>query len=113
MITTELQDTLNNALQDALARRHEYLTLDHLLLALLKEKTAGEVIKNCGGNADELRKQLDKFLNETVEKLPPGKKQSPEPSAAFERVLSRAAMQAESSSQSFIDGDNVLAAMFQ
>ncbi len=113
MITKELQDTLNLALQEAVARRHEFLTLEHLLFALLNEKTTSQVIRHCGGNIDELRKELDQFLKESMEKLRDGMKQNPEPSAAFERVLSRAAMQAESAAQSTIDGGNVLAAMFQ
>ncbi len=113
MITKELQDTLNLALQEAVARRHEFLTLEHLLFALLNEKTSSQVIRNCGGNIDELRKELDQFLKDSMEKMRDGYKQNPEPSAAFERVLSRAAMQAESAAQSTIDGGNVLAAMFQ
>jgi ATP-dependent Clp protease ATP-binding subunit ClpA len=106
MITKELQDTLNLALQEAVARRHEFLTLEHLLFALINEKTSSQVIKHCGGNVEELRKELDQFLKDSMEKMRDGFKQNPEPSAAFERVLSRAAMQA-------IDGGNVLAAMFQ
>ncbi|MBI2810140.1 MAG: ATP-dependent Clp protease ATP-binding subunit ClpA [Candidatus Melainabacteria bacterium] len=113
MITKELQDTLNLALQEAVARRHEFLTLEHLLFALLNEKTSSQVIRNCGGNIDELRKELDQFMKDSMEKMRDGYKQNPEPSAAFERVLSRAAMQAESAAQSTIDGGNVLAAMFQ
>ena len=113
MITKELQDTLNLALQEAVARRHEFLTLEHLLFALLNEKTTSQVIRHCGGSIEELRKELDLFLKESMEKLRDGLKQNPEPSAAFERVLSRAAMQAESAAQSTIDGGNVLAAMFQ
>lgn len=112
MITKELQETLNNSVQEAVTRKHEYLTLEHLLLALLKEKTTSQVIRSCGGNVDELRKELDQFLNDSMEKIKDNKKQNPEPSAAFERVLSRAAMQAESSAQATIDGGNVLAAMF-
>ncbi|HEY9676927.1 MAG TPA: ATP-dependent Clp protease ATP-binding subunit ClpA [Drouetiella sp.] len=113
MITKELQDTLNMALQEAIARRHEFLTLEHLLYALLSEKTSSQVIKNCGGNIEELKKELDQFLKDSMEKMGSSFRQNPEPSAAFERVLSRAAMQAESASQNTIDGGNVLAAMFQ
>lgn len=113
MITKELQDTLNLALQEAVARRHEFLTLEHLLFALLSDKTSSQVIRNCGGNIDELRKELDQFMKDSMEKMRDGYKQNPEPSAAFERVLSRAAMQAESAAQGTIDGGNVLAAMFQ
>ncbi|MBS1957246.1 MAG: ATP-dependent Clp protease ATP-binding subunit ClpA [Cyanobacteria bacterium SZAS-4] len=113
MITKELQDTLNLALQEAVARKHEFLTLEHLLFALLSEKTSSQVIRSCGGNIDELRKELDQFMKDSMEKMRDNWKQNPAASAAFERVLSRAAMQAESAAQGTIDGGNVLAAMFQ
>jgi ATP-dependent Clp protease ATP-binding subunit ClpA len=113
MITKELQETLNNALVEALTRRHEYITLEHLLLALLKDKTASEVIRNCGGNINELHRELDKFLKENLEIVRAGKNYQPEASAAFQRVLSKAAMQAESSSRNTVDAESVLAAMFQ
>lgn len=136
-MTKELTETINAAVQEARTRRHEYVTLEHLLYALLKEKTGSDVIRHCGGNADELRKELDLFMREHLESdahrqqnlpgeilsnLPPGvlanlpppvQYQNPEPSAAIERVLSRAALQAQSSGQATVDGGNVLAAMFQ
>jgi len=113
MITKELQATLNDSMQEAVARRHEYLTLEHLLYALIKDKTASQVILACGGNLDDLRAKLNKFLNDSVEKLKDSSKRKPaERSPAFERVLGRAATQAQSSGQATIDGGNVLAAMF-
>lgn len=113
MISKELQATLNLALQEAASRRHEYLTLEHLLLSLTKEKTGLKVIENCNGRVTELQQELDDFLNTKLERLREGTQRTPEPSTALERVLSRAAMQAQSSGQSTIDGGNVIAAMFQ
>jgi ATP-dependent Clp protease ATP-binding subunit ClpA len=113
MITKELQDTLNNAFKEALKRRHEYLTLEHLLYALLKEKTGREVINNCGGDIEHLKHELETFFEQKMEALASGAEQLPEQSAAFERVLARALMQAEASGQNTIDGGNVLAAMYQ
>ncbi len=113
MISKELQDTLNLALSEAAKRRHEYLTLEHLLLALLEDKGACDIIRACGGSVKEIRKELEEFLNENMEQLPNGIDAMPSYTAALERVLTRAYMQAESSAQTTIDSGNVLAAMFQ
>ncbi len=113
MISKELQDTLNLALAEAAKRRHEYLTLEHLLYALLEDKAACDIIKACGGSVKEIRKELDEFLSENMEQLPNGVDAMPSYTAALERVLTRAYMQAESSAQTTIDSGNVLAAMFQ
>lgn len=113
MISKELQDTLNLALGEAAKRRHEYLTLEHLLYALLEDKAACDIIKACGGSVKNIRAELDQFLNENMEVLPSGIEAMPSYTAALERVLTRAYMQAESSAQTTIDSGNVLAAMFQ
>lgn len=113
MITKELQDTLNLAFNEAFKRHHEFLTLEHLLYALLQEKTASDVIRNCGGDVKRLKSEVELFLQENTEQLASGSERIPEHTAAFERVLQRAAMQVQSSGQSTIDGGNVVAAMFQ
>jgi ATP-dependent Clp protease ATP-binding subunit ClpA len=113
MITKELQETLNNAVQEAVKRRHEYVTLEHLLYALVLDNTASDVLRSCGADVDELRESLVKFFTEAMESLPGKAAQTPELTAAFQRVLERAAIQAQSSGQTVIDGGNVIAAMFQ
>ena len=113
MITKELQSTLNIAFQESVKRRHEFVTLEHLLFALLQEKTGSEVVSNCGGDVDKLKRELENIFKTNTETLLAGVEQMPEPTALFERVLSRAAMQAESSGAYTIDGGNVLAAMLQ
>lgn len=113
MLTAELQKTINRALEESRRRRHEYLTLEHLLYALLEEKTGAEVIRNCGGKVDQLKKELEQFMEQSIERLPQGMDSNPEPTAAFERVIQRALLQAQSSGQMTIDGGNILAAMFQ
>ena len=95
MISKELQDTLNLALGEAAKRRHEYLTLEHLLYALLEDKGACDIIKACGGSVQNIRAELDKFLNENMEELPNGIEAMPSYTSALERVLTRAYMQAE------------------
>ncbi len=112
MITNELQQTFTTAVQDAMRRRHEYLTLEHLLLALLDEKTGADVVRSCGGDIPKLKKQLEEYLVEQ-EEMPSGSQEWPEHTAAVERVIQRAVMQAQSSAQNTIDGGNILAAMFQ
>src|SRR5947207_1227574 len=70
MITKELQDTLEFAVKETAKRRHEYLTLEHLLYALLKEKTTSDVIVNCGGDVKLLKTELEKILTSNMEQLP-------------------------------------------
>jgi len=113
MITKELQATLSLATNEAVKRRHEFLTLEHLLFALLHEQTAGNVVRQCGGDAGVLRAGLEEFFARHMAPLPAGEHQLPEQTAAFERVLERAALQAQSSGQRQIDGGNILAALYQ
>ncbi|MBC7997797.1 MAG: AAA family ATPase, partial [Leptolyngbya sp.] len=113
MISKELQTTLNLALAKASERRHEYLTLEHLLLALLEDKECCDILKACGGSVKDIRAELELFLKENMEELPNHIDVMPSYTAALERVLTRAYMQAESSAQTTIDSGNVLAAMFQ
>ncbi|HEU0178821.1 MAG TPA: ATP-dependent Clp protease ATP-binding subunit ClpA [Blastocatellia bacterium] len=112
MITKELQATLELAADEAIKRRHEFLTLEHLLFALLLDNVAKDVIYNCGGDLDLLRRDLEDFFKESIQPLPRGVDRYPEQTAAFERVLNRAMEQAEASSQEKIDGGNILAALF-
>ena len=112
MITRELQATLTQAANEAIKRRHEFLTLEHLLYAMTQDQTASDVIFNCGGDVELLRRELDAFFKETMTPLPRGVDRYPEQTAAFERVIDRALMQAQSSGQDQIDGGNILASLF-
>jgi ATP-dependent Clp protease ATP-binding subunit ClpA len=113
MITKELQETLNFAAMEAIKRRHEYVTLEHLLYALLHERTAMRVLLHCGGNAAALTKELEEFFDEKLERVPTSSDTLPEYTAAFQRVVEYALVQAEGSGQKEVDGGNVLAALFQ
>ncbi|HXG65405.1 MAG TPA: AAA family ATPase, partial [Blastocatellia bacterium] len=113
MFTKELQATLSRAYEEAANRRHEYITLEHLLLALLQEKTAVNVIRNCGGDVDALKRELETFLTKSLERLSGNYEIMPEQTPAFRRVLQRAELQAQGSGQKEIDGGNILAAIFQ
>jgi ATP-dependent Clp protease ATP-binding subunit ClpA len=113
MITRELQNTLNEAYSEAMRRHHEYLTLEHMLYAMLKDKTGSDVIVNCGGNVKLIAGELETYFAEKMESLPSGKSVTPEQTATFERVVERAFLQAQAAGQPSIDSGNVIAAMFQ
>ena len=113
MITKELQTTLSNAVEEAARRRHEFVTLEHLLLALLADETASNVIRHCGGDAETLRRELEKFLADNMEQLDASRAyDAPEQTIMFARVIQFALLQAEGSGQREVDGANVLAALF-
>ena len=113
LIAKELQASFRQALQDAKAMRHEYLTLEHLLLALSKEAKTQKVLAACGASVKRLRQRLETFLKETVEKLPEGVSAEPQQTIGIERVLQRAAIHALSADQKVIEGGDVLVAMFR
>src|SRR3712207_2444435 len=113
MITKELQDTLNFAAMEAVKRRHEYVTLEHLLYALMHDRTASEVVRHCGGDSNALVKELERFFEERMERTPESGDGLPEYTAAFQRVVEYALLQAEGSGQKEVDGGNVLAALYQ
>jgi ATP-dependent Clp protease ATP-binding subunit ClpA len=113
MLTRELQQTIQRAFEEAVQRRHEYVTLEHLLYALIGEKTASDVLRNCGGNVTALKRELEQFLAQSIEILPKGSSVKPEYTAAFERVCERAALQVQGSGQTTVDSGNILAALFQ
>ena len=117
MITQELQVTLSAAVGEAMQRGHEYITLEHLLFALLNDKTASNVIRHCGGDTTIIARELEKFFSEQIDPdvvaqaLPT--EQMPEQTVMFQRVLQHAVMQAEGSGQKEIDGGNILIALFR
>ncbi|MGI8565781.1 MAG: ATP-dependent Clp protease ATP-binding subunit ClpA, partial [Pyrinomonadaceae bacterium] len=113
MITKELQATLSVAVNEAIRRRHEYVTLEHLLFALLDDGTASNVIVHCGGDVETLRKELEKYFVESLPPLKKNRQQMPEQTAMFQRVLQYALLQAEGSGQKEVNGGNILAALFQ
>ncbi|MFN0061465.1 MAG: ATP-dependent Clp protease ATP-binding subunit ClpA [Myxococcaceae bacterium] len=113
LIAKELQATFRIALAEARRRRHEYLTLEHLLIAMLRDRRSREVLEACGADLGRLGQRLEQFLEETVERLPPGIDADPQQTIGVERVLQRAAMHALSADQKVIDGGDVLVALFR
>ncbi|MBI3652164.1 MAG: ATP-dependent Clp protease ATP-binding subunit ClpA [Acidobacteria bacterium] len=112
MLTKELQLSFNRAVDEAINRRHEYISLEHLLYALLHEKTATNVIRNCGGQVEELKRELEKYLNENYEALKGSEEFLPEQTAAFQRVVQRAVMHAQASGAKQVNSGDILASIF-
>ena len=113
MLTKELEETLGLAVDEAVKRRHEFVTVEHLLYALLEDKTASNVLHHCGANLQELGAELDSYLNQTLEKLPDNVQLMPELTSTFQSVIQYAMMQATGSGRQNVDGGNILAAIFQ
>lgn len=113
MLTKELQATLNRAVEEAILRRHEYLTLEHLLLALVDDKIAREVLVQCGAKIDGLRADVETFFREHFEPKDEDDSTLPEQTPAFQRTLQWAVIQARNSGQAQVDGGQMLVAIFQ
>ena len=113
MITRELRATLNQAVQEAQRRRHEYLTLEHVLHAMLKDPVASEIIQACGGDLAQLKGELEQFLDRDLERLPEGVDAPPEQTLAFQRALQRAALHVQSSGKKEMDAGSLMAAMYR
>jgi ATP-dependent Clp protease ATP-binding subunit ClpA len=113
MIARQLQATFEFAVNEALRRRHEYVTLEHLLFALLHDKAVIAVVEACGGNIDTLKKQLDSFLSKTVEQMPEAADVQPVLTTMLQRVVQYAQLHAESSGQKEVDTRQMLAALYQ
>ena len=113
MISRELQITLNLAVSEARRRKHEYLTLEHVLYALLHDQRGSEIIESCGGRRDPLKQRLEDFFDSSMERLDGDDVGAPEQTLAFQRTVQRAAYQVQSSGQKEMDAGNILASMFR
>ena len=112
MLSKELEQSLNSAFKHAHDKRHEYITVEHLLLAMLDNSSAVEVLKACGGNVEQLRRELYQFLDETTPLIPPGINRETQPTLGFQRVLQRAVFHVQSSGKKEVTGANILVAIF-
>jgi len=113
MLSKELELTLNTAFTVARSKRHEFMTVEHLLLALLDNASAVDVLKACGANLDKLRSDLQDFINSTTPLIPEGQSErETQPTLGFQRVLQRAVFHVQSSGKSEVTGANVLVAIF-
>jgi ATP-dependent Clp protease ATP-binding subunit ClpA len=112
-LSRTLEIALSLAIRDAHRRRHEFLTLEHLLFALCHDDAVAQVLRACGGDVERLKRALDAYLDQQVERLPNGVESPPQQTLAFQRVLQRAAAHVQSSGKEEIDGRHVLAAIFR
>ncbi len=112
MLSSELEFCLNEAFQRARDRRHEFMTVEHLLLALLDIPKVHEILKACNGNVPELRRQLSEFIEDQTPLLPHDDENDVQPTLGFQRVLQRAVFHVQSSGKKEVTGSNVLVAIF-
>ncbi len=113
MLDKELEYTLNVAFKEARTRRHEFVTVEHLLLALLDNVSALEVLKACGANISRLRSNLAEFIDRTTPVIPLNvHDRDTQPTLGFQRVIQRAVFQVQSAGKTEVSGANVLAAIF-
>jgi len=112
MLSTELEYCLNEAFRRARERRHEFMTVEHLLLALLDVPATLDILKACGANVTTLRKELTEFIDETTPRLAEDDEHEVQPTLGFQRVLQRAVFHVQSSGRKEVTASNVLVAIF-
>ena len=112
MLSRELEVTLNFAFKDARRKKHELISVEHLLFALLENASATEVLRACGANLDELKESLEEFVNSSTPLLPSNEDRETTPTLGFQRVLQRAVFHVQSSGKKEVEGANVLVAIY-
>ena len=113
MLNKDLEQTLNNAFREARSKRHEFMTVEHLLLALLDNASAANVLEACGADIQQLHDELTKFIDSTTPHIPEGdNERETQPTLGFQRVLQRAVFHVQSSGKKEVNGANVLVAIF-
>ena len=113
MLSRELELTLNLAFRDARGKRHEFITVEHLMLALLDNESAVQALKACGAEVMSLRRELQQYVDEATPLLPvPDGGRETQPTLGFQRVLQRAVFHVQSSGKREVNGANVLVAIF-
>lgn len=113
MLNRELEVTLNLAFKEARTKRHEFMTVEHLLLALLDNEAAATVLRACGASIDKLRHDLQEFIDSTTPLIPQhDEERETQPTLGFQRVLQRAVFHVQSSGKREVTGANVLVAIF-
>ena len=112
MIAQELEVSLHMAFVEARQKRHEFITVEHLLLALLDNPSAAEVLRACAAKIEELRKELTNFVNEHTPRVEGTEDIDTQPTLGFQRVIQRAILHVQSSGKKEVTGANVLVAIF-
>ena len=112
MLSRELEQSLNLAIQKARENQHEYITVEHLLYALLDNPPAIQAIQACGGSIEGLRNELDNFFEQYIPRLPDDSDEDSQPGLGFQRVIQRAILHVQGTGRKEVTGTNVLIAMF-
>ena len=112
-ISRELEITFALAVNEARSRRHEFLCIEHLFYALLHDTDVAEIIRHCGGDVQALKRDLERFFDDKIERLADGVQMAPQQTLAFQRVIQRAAAHVQSAAKDEILGRNVLVAIFR
>ncbi len=113
MLSKDLESTLNDAFREAKSKRHEFMTVEHLLLALLDNSVALDVLQKVGADVERLRTDLGEFIDSTTPLIPAGESErETQPTLGFQRVLQRAVFHVQSSGRKEVTGGNVLVAIF-
>jgi ATP-dependent Clp protease ATP-binding subunit ClpA len=112
MLNKELEYTLNTAFREASDKHHEFMTVEHLLLALIDNSAAAGVLNACGADLSRLKQELASFLDETTPVLSNDDRRETQPTLGFQRVLQRAVFHVQSAGKDEVTGANVLVAIF-
>src|SRR6188768_3231100 len=112
MFSKDLELTIGQCYKEAREQRHEFMTVEHLLLALLENPSAAAVLRACGADLVKLGKDVKAIIAETVPVLPPNDERDTQPTLGFQRVLQRAVYHVQSSGRKEVTGANVLVAIF-
>src|SRR5512139_902298 len=112
MISKELSATLGFAVREAKKRRHEYVSVEHILFAILYDQTGIEVIENCGGNVENIIGNIEAFFQEKIEKVPDGSEYVLQQTIGFQRVIQRAVSHARSADKPEVSVSDILASIF-
>ncbi len=113
MISKELSATLGFAVREAKKRRHEYVCIEHLLFAILFDNDGIEIIESCGGNVENIKKALERFFDERMERVPEGNEYVLQQTVGFQRVIQRAVNHVRSAEKMEVDVSDILASIFQ
>ena len=112
MLSQELEFCLNDAFAGARESRHEFMTVEHLLLAIVDTPRVREILKSCGADTAKLKTELKQFIDQTTPRLPAGEDRDVQPTLGFQRVLQRAVFHVQSSGKKEVTVANVLVAIF-
>jgi ATP-dependent Clp protease ATP-binding subunit ClpA len=112
MLSEELKATIQQAIEDTQRRRHEYLTLEHLLLALLDDDSAGKVLAGCGADIEAVRADIEEFLDDNMDEVPEDEELTTHQTIGVGRVLQRAVLHVQGAGKREVTGANLLVAIF-